>query len=412
MEEEFESHAVCRSSELLACARTALKLAQAAREKDKNEDDLSWLANVHVNQLSLWRQGPDEEEELSRPQRGISECVQLLSVMESLKEQVEALVRRRGHTNDPTQEISNCMQQFQSCTRELLAEAATVPKLAATSRSRGQAQQHYEKVSLDLQARAKSVSESFQKALERRSEVLKEQSERRRKLLTTSGNSNTNTNTTTPLNNPSSTSTSATSFYSASQLPTTSRAYSTYQQANSYNSNNNGVAANTGMRHRKGVAATTHNNNNTNSSLYPPYYSSSAYAAAYGAYNSSTTTASTATASTTTTLTSTEQPESMTELKLQQRQQRRDVRVSLDNARQAEQAIASLQGMFSKMATLIHSQSEIMDKIETDVEAAESYTTQAHDELVKLNEITKGNRGLIIKTFAILIVMILFLRLY
>jgi hypothetical protein len=103
---------------------------------------------------------------------------------------------------------------------------------------------------------------------------------------------------------------------------------------------------------------------------------------------------------------------SQTQMQLQYRRQARETKVRLENARQAERTIHELGTMFSKMATLIHSQAQHIEKIEDDVELAQNDVAIGHEEITKLFDITKGNRLLIIKVFAVLIMMILFLRLY
>ena len=68
--------------------------------------------------------------------------------------------------------------------------------------------------------------------------------------------------------------------------------------------------------------------------------------------------------------------------------------------------------MFTKMSTLISQQGEVLERIEDDVEAAGLDIDAGHDELVKVYGMTKGNRGLILKVFGILIFLIVFMKLY
>lgn len=67
---------------------------------------------------------------------------------------------------------------------------------------------------------------------------------------------------------------------------------------------------------------------------------------------------------------------------------------------------------FTKMSSLISQQGEVLERIEDDVEAAAGDIDAGHDELVKVYGMTKGNRGLILKVFGILIFLILFMKLY
>ena len=64
------------------------------------------------------------------------------------------------------------------------------------------------------------------------------------------------------------------------------------------------------------------------------------------------------------------------------------------------------------MSNLIHSQGETLVKIEDDVEAAMDHVEAGKEEIDKLNEWTKGNRGLIIKIFALMIFFIIFMKFY
>jgi t-SNARE complex subunit (syntaxin) len=84
----------------------------------------------------------------------------------------------------------------------------------------------------------------------------------------------------------------------------------------------------------------------------------------------------------------------------------------LDEARQAETALGELGTLFGKMSSLIVRQGETLEKIEDDVEAAHADVMAGQDEIAKLYSIKKGNRPLIIKTFAILIFLIIFMRGY
>lgn len=58
------------------------------------------------------------------------------------------------------------------------------------------------------------------------------------------------------------------------------------------------------------------------------------------------------------------------------------------------------------MATLVLEQSETLSRIEDDVEIGLSDTKEAHVSMTNLYEITKGNRGMIIKIFLLLIFFI------
>jgi syntaxin 5 len=59
------------------------------------------------------------------------------------------------------------------------------------------------------------------------------------------------------------------------------------------------------------------------------------------------------------------------------------------------------------MTNLVMAQSESISRIEDDVEDCLQNVTEAHDSMQKFAEITKGNRGVIMKVFALLIFFIL-----
>jgi syntaxin 5 len=62
--------------------------------------------------------------------------------------------------------------------------------------------------------------------------------------------------------------------------------------------------------------------------------------------------------------------------------------------------------LFSQMATLVMEQGETLARIEDDVEVGLSETKEAHASMEQFYEITKGNRGMIIKIFLLLVFFI------
>ena len=97
---------------------------------------------------------------------------------------------------------------------------------------------------------------------------------------------------------------------------------------------------------------------------------------------------------------------------IQTRRARRETAARLEQARSAERTLANLGTMFGKMADLVVAQGETIEKVEDDVEAAHVDVYAGHEEIQKLYGITKGNRGLILKVFGILIFFIIFMRFY
>lgn len=67
--------------------------------------------------------------------------------------------------------------------------------------------------------------------------------------------------------------------------------------------------------------------------------------------------------------------------------------------------------LFSQMATLVQEQSEVIMRIEDDVEAGLTETLEAQGHIQKVYDITKGNRSMILKIFVLLIIFV-FLFLY
>ena len=67
--------------------------------------------------------------------------------------------------------------------------------------------------------------------------------------------------------------------------------------------------------------------------------------------------------------------------------------------------------LFIQMASLVKEQSATITRIEDDVESGLQDTNEAHESMMKLYDITKGNRSMILKIFALLIFFI-FLFLY
>lgn len=63
--------------------------------------------------------------------------------------------------------------------------------------------------------------------------------------------------------------------------------------------------------------------------------------------------------------------------------------------------------LFTQMASLVAQQSDVLANIEDDVEIGLTNTLEAHASMTYLQEITKGNRSMILKIFALLVVFIL-----
>jgi len=99
-------------------------------------------------------------------------------------------------------------------------------------------------------------------------------------------------------------------------------------------------------------------------------------------------------------------------MRMQKRQQQRQTENRLQEAHEAEHKLAELGTMFSKMTSLITQQGEVLEKVEDDMEAGLSEVTAGQQEITTLYSLKKGNRGLIIKLFSLLIFLIIFMRFY
>jgi t-SNARE complex subunit (syntaxin) len=62
--------------------------------------------------------------------------------------------------------------------------------------------------------------------------------------------------------------------------------------------------------------------------------------------------------------------------------------------------------LFAQMATLVSEQSEVIQRIEDDVESGLVDTLEAQGHIQQVYDITKGNRSMILKIFALLVVFI------
>ncbi|KAG6618577.1 Syntaxin 5 [Phytophthora cinnamomi] len=63
-------------------------------------------------------------------------------------------------------------------------------------------------------------------------------------------------------------------------------------------------------------------------------------------------------------------------------------------------------GMYTRMATMVAEQGEIISRIDDDMDIAQTNVEAAHGELLKLFNMVQGNRSLILKIFLVLILVI------
>mmetsp|Transcript_29769 Transcript_29769/g.33965 ORF Transcript_29769/g.33965 Transcript_29769/m.33965 type:complete len:119 (+) Transcript_29769:2-358(+) len=98
--------------------------------------------------------------------------------------------------------------------------------------------------------------------------------------------------------------------------------------------------------------------------------------------------------------------------RIQMRKQERATIDRLNEAQDAERSLTHLSTLFGKVSNLIVQQGETIDKLEDDVESAAVDIAAGQSEIQTLYSIKKGNRGLIIKTFAVIIFVVIFMRFY
>ena len=94
----------------------------------------------------------------------------------------------------------------------------------------------------------------------------------------------------------------------------------------------------------------------------------------------------------------------------QQQSSSRGPSLRYDDALTLERGLAELSGAFGRMASLVQSQGEVVCKIEDDVTTAGLMVEDGYESVMRTHEIKSGNRALIVKVFAILILLILLFR--
>uniref|UniRef100_A0AAV1V0Q3 t-SNARE coiled-coil homology domain-containing protein n=1 Tax=Peronospora matthiolae TaxID=2874970 RepID=A0AAV1V0Q3_9STRA len=90
----------------------------------------------------------------------------------------------------------------------------------------------------------------------------------------------------------------------------------------------------------------------------------------------------------------------------QQYRPREDAQTRYNNAAQVESTIVEITGMYTRMATMVAEQGEMISRIDDDMDIAQTNVEAAHDELLKLFNMVQGNRSLILKLFLVLIIVI------
>ena len=445
------SHAKSRNKELLACARTAYKLMI--------QNDESKSIDQKPVTLSLWKY--PKFAPVTDIQESLEDANVAMQATERAVMKLDGLVRRRGHTNDPTEQINSCMIEFKACMEELMESAKSIRKIPSTKSRNHQRKKHFEVIASIIEQRGKDLTERFQSALSVRSDVLKLQAERKKMLVsnaTTTASKSTSAsghhNKAAPGNNVNqkqrksgliskdfSSTVTANQFHSplftmtgANRRASTSNSI-VNETLSSTVSQNNGIDKSmtkksqnktesktfseiapsypssslqqTGMRRRGGVNA-----NNSVKQKNQSYYknTSSSYYQAYSQHQQNN--YATEQHFDEQKYNQSDKTARMMQDQVQQRRNARDTMSRMDNARQVESAIAELGQMFGKMATLVSQQQEIVDKIDDDVEMSMMKVDAGTQEIQKVFDIVQSNRGLIFKIFGLLIFFILFFKMY
>lgn len=393
------SHAVSRTSELLSCARTALKIAKAQNPPPSPHD--WWF--IEPSQLELHQ----EQQQQYFPQVSIlsEDGLTLLRAMHVSLETLQQLVKRRGHVNDPTNEIASCTQQLETDAKEL----NTIVEQLKAFRSTGQHQKHLSLLAEWLQSAASQQTARLKEILKVRGTVLADQAQRRKlwnpqpvKAVGASAAAQKTiqesplfTVTTTPSNKPN------------GRIPTSHRRIAPARQGSLNGASSGGTAMSVGYTAGTSSAPT--------SSYGGSGYGggvSTGYGGYYGAASSMANEGIRQRRQNATNNNPANQDVAAVQEQVQVRHEKRQTKTRLEHAKQAEKSLAELSTLFSKMSNLIVAQGETLDKIEDDVEAAHTDVAAGQAEIQILYSLKKGNRALILKTFAVVIFVILFMRLY
>lgn len=442
------SHAVNRSDELLSCARTILKLAKRKHPPTDNNDVptsrpshlQSWWS-MPLNELRLYNleDGAYQADASSSIYHSLEDAVDLLRGMDSELEILEGLVRRRGHTNDPTEDIKRSTQRLERDTQEL---QTTLHNLVPAT-ARGQHQRHWQILVQWFQGAAQHQAHRLQQVLKTRGTVLAEQAQRR-KLFSSSSSSTAATNSLSTSMTDSTTSNMANNpLFRMKAPPKAVPNQQPYPPATPMRMDRNGTSSNA-LSSNPTYDAHRQSTNHVAPRLSNPYQtaSSSGFGASrgpgyggrplptfpstptsttnyyyYGSSSSNSNGPTTgirqrrAMANAASHDDATASAEAQAHL-LELRHQERQTQQRLHDARQAEQSLSELGTLFGKMTHLLSVQSEMIDKVEDDVEAAQLDVVAGHGEIQTLYSIKKGNRALILKVFGLLIFFIVFMRFY
>jgi len=427
------NHSVSRSNELLSCAKTSRKLLEQ-QQNERNNDSHVPAPPIKLNLRLALISGPSPLSLVI-----LEDGLTLLRAMEYGTKKLQILVRRRGHTNDPTQEIDTLVKQLEQDMQELTSFCEQVLKI----RRRKQEKRHWELVVQWFQRVANHYSSQLQDCLKLRGEILAEQAQKRRKLVESSGKSKANTLSKGTKDAAASATASAAAtplfgspLFTAKPRTTTTvnQTYANRQHQQQLNNGNLQPTANESAVSRNSSSSSAYYRGNTTATdnaagagrkeydrrtggLGATYGATSFGYTGYGSvgvgYGHSGMRQRKAGNSASSNIPVQEQEEEeKVHTQIQMRERKRQTQQRLDEARQAESTLSEVAKLYGKMSTLITQQGETLEKIEDDVESALVDVSAGQEELTKLYSIKKGNRPLIVKTFFILNFLVIFMRTY
>jgi hypothetical protein len=425
-----------------------------------------------VNELTLFLHDNENFSSINAATEVLQEATLTLNLLESTLTTLGNLVKRRGTTNDPTEEINQSMSSFHNYSKGLmeilqnsLPQAAILSPFdgntsgGRSAKSSSQRIKHYDTVGQVLKQAVEKQMGEFKDIMAIRGEILKEMALRRKQLniskMTTmniAGSQPTDQGLgrlSAPLRGDSTISKQNLSQLKmmdhrngsvksqlhsplfATMKPTNQTVPNSYMNRSEVQSKTkesvvtiNSSIDSQSVQGKVGIA-NNRADRTTNTTTIPE--SGIGYSVGYGGYGGyggdTRKTGMRRRGAGNTTKTSNYHPyqnddenkihdSNSVQAQIQMRRQNRQTQNRLESARQAERTLTELTQMFGKMSNLIQSQGETLVKIEDDVEAAFDQVQAGKEEIVKLHEWTSGNRGLIIKVFAILISLVIFMKFY
>jgi hypothetical protein len=371
--------------------------------------------------------------------------------MQAELQKLQSLVRRRGHTNDPTQDIAHSVRQLELDAQELSVLIQQQQQQQRHGRYSAHYQRHVALVAQWLQQAASQQASQLKEILQVRANVLAEQAQQRRKLLKTNTKATNgaqhhdnhhaaNNNDSKSMTSPRSGNSSA--AFQSPLFTTTPQSFKNSQKRNNRLTTSSSSVSSTSAPINSHPAGPLYGNGDSEASSTVPAqpkihsapssngYVSSSTTSSYsysggGGYGGSSTMgmrqrkAAAATLRAEDSATGShangsggQQEEWVVQEQIQERQKQRQTQYRVEAARQAERTLSELSTLFGKMSMLITQQGETLQKVEDDVESALLDVTDGQAELQVLHGIKRGNRSLILKVFGLLIFFIIFMRLY